>query len=240
MIVIFICKFIRERGKSAPMWPRRSEPLSRTCARVCAIALGLTLSFALLPAHAGAQDAGVADASPELAPDVFEEPDVPDVPDVPDALLPEEPPPEEVTVYVSRTPAQELQQSAEAVHVIDTRKARRQTADLGEVLARTQGVAVRREGGLGSGSRFSLNGLYDDQIRFFLDGVPLDIAGFPFGVANVPVNFVERVEIYRGVVPVRFGADALGGVVHLVSSRNYETHVGASYQVGSFGTHRAT
>jgi TonB family protein len=151
-----------------------------------------------------------------------------------------EPEPKEVTVVGERNEAEELQQSAEAVTVVSTRKARRETADLGEVLARTQGVAVRRSGGLGSDARFSLNGLYDEQIRFFLDGVPLDGAGFPFGVANVPVNLIERVEVYRGVVPIRFGADALGGAVNLVSDDAYDTHAGASYQVGSFGTHRVT
>lgn len=147
---------------------------------------------------------------------------------------------DEVKIVVARTEAQQLQQSAEAVNVIDMRKAQRQTADLGEVLARTQGVALRRDGGLGSTARFSLNGLYDDQIRFFLDGVPLDLAGFPFGIANVPVNLVERVEVFRGVVPVRFGADALGGAVNLATDQSYETHLGASYQAGWFGTHRAT
>jgi outer membrane cobalamin receptor len=146
----------------------------------------------------------------------------------------------EVTVQVHRSEKQRLQRSAEAVNVVDTRQAQRQTADLGEVLARTQGVAIRRDGGLGSEARFSLNGLYDDQIRFFLDGVPLDISGFPFGIANVPVNLVQRVEVYRGVVPVRFGADALGGAVNLVTDQEYETHLGASYQIGSFGTQRAT
>lgn len=134
--------------------------------------------------------------------------------------------------------SQRLQQSAEAVKVIDTRRAQQQSADLGEVLARSQGIAVRRSGGLGSDARLSLNGLYDDQIRVFLNGVPLDAAGYPFGIANVPVNLIERVEIYRGVVPIRFGADALGGAVNLISDQRYATHAGLSYQVGSFGTHR--
>src|SRR5262249_38716013 len=89
-------------------------------------------------------------------------------------------------------------------------------------------------------ARFSLNGLYDDQIRFFLDGVPLDLAGYPFGIVNVPVNLVERVEVYRGVVPIRFGADALGGAVHVVSDSSYRTRLAASYQGGAFGTHSAS
>lgn len=132
------------------------------------------------------------------------------------------------------------ERSAEAVRVVTTDQARTQTADLGEVLARTEGVAVRRSAGLGSQARFSLDGLYDDQIRVFFDEVPLDIAGYPFGLVNVPVNLIERVELFRGVVPVRFGADALGGAVNLVASHPVGTHASASYQVGSFGTHRAT
>jgi TonB family protein len=146
--------------------------------------------------------------------------------------------PVEVHVQGERSAAERLQHSAEAVNVVELRRAHEQTADLGEVLARTQGVSVRREGGLGSNVRFSLNGLTDDQIRFFLDGVPLELAGFPFGVANVPVNLVDRVEVYRGVVPVRFGADALGGVVNLVTPDLKRSYFDASYQVGSFGTHR--
>ncbi|MEM7156549.1 MAG: TonB-dependent siderophore myxochelin receptor MxcH [Myxococcota bacterium] len=149
-------------------------------------------------------------------------------------------PPIEVTV-VGESEAERLRQSAQAVSVVETEEARRRSADLGEVLARTSGVGVRRGGGLGSGTRFSLNGLTGDQIRFFVDGVPLHFAGYPFGIANVPVNLVDRAEIYRGVVPVRFGADALGGAVNLVTDDDVDgTHGGLSYQMGSFGTHRMT
>ncbi|WP_426749688.1 TonB-dependent siderophore myxochelin receptor MxcH [Myxococcus sp. Y35] len=129
--------------------------------------------------------------------------------------------------------------SAEAVRVVELKEARQQTADLGEVLSRNSGVSVQRNGGLGSASRFSLNGFSGEQVRFFLDGVPLDLAGFGLGLANVPVNLLKRVEVYRGVVPVRFGADALGGAVNLVSSDGDEPNgASVSLQAGSFGTYR--
>jgi TonB family protein len=156
------------------------------------------------------------------------------------ATIPPQALPTEVKIAGQRSAAQRLQESAEAVNVVDTRRAKQQTADLGEVLARSQGVAVRRDGGLGSNTRFALNGLYDEQVRFFLDGVPLDVAGFPNGIANVPVNFVQHVEIYRGVVPIRFGADALGGAVNIVTEQSYQSRLSASYQTGSFGMHRLT
>jgi len=139
-----------------------------------------------------------------------------------------------------RTEAELKEESAEAVQVVDTEKAQRETVDLGEVLARSQGVGVRRGGGLGSSTRLSLNGLNDDQIRVLYDDIPLRFAGYPNGVANVPVNLVQQIEIYKGVVPIRFGADALGGAINLVSSGYSENRTSASYQTGSFGTHRAT
>jgi vitamin B12 transporter len=140
-----------------------------------------------------------------------------------------------------RGPGQAKRESAEAVQVVETEKASRESADLGEVLARVQGVGVRRSGGLGSTTRLSLAGLVDEQIRFFIDGVPLELAGFGSTIAAIPINFVQRIEIYRGVVPVRFGADALGGAVNFVTNRLWNgTQAATSYQAGSFGTHRVT
>jgi vitamin B12 transporter len=145
-----------------------------------------------------------------------------------------------IEVQVKGASAVERQrESAEAVKVIETTHARREAADLGEVLARAEGVSVRRMGGLGSGTRLSLNGLTDDQIRFFLDGVPLELSGHIFGIPNVPVGLADRVDVYRGVVPIRYGADALGGAVDLISDPEIKrSHALASYQTGSFGTHR--
>ncbi|WP_342379966.1 TonB-dependent siderophore myxochelin receptor MxcH [Myxococcus stipitatus] len=129
--------------------------------------------------------------------------------------------------------------SAESVQVVELEEARQQSADLGEVLSRGTGVSVQRTGGLGSASRFSLNGFSGEQVRVFLDGIPLDMAGFGLGLANVPVNLLKRVEVYRGVVPVRFGADALGGAVNLVSSDGDEPNgASISLQAGSYGTYR--
>ncbi|WP_437879079.1 TonB-dependent siderophore myxochelin receptor MxcH [Sorangium sp. So ce513] len=173
-------------------------------------------------ANAGVPNAGVAAAAPAAGPSAAAPPAI------------------EVQVR-GASEAERLRQSAQAVQVIETVEAKKQSADLGEVLSRAEGVGVRRLGGLGSDARFSLNGLTEDRIRFFLDGVPLDLAGHTFGVANVPVNLIDRVEIYRGVVPLRFGADALGGAVNLVTDRDTRgSRASASYQVGSFGTYRLT
>ena len=137
--------------------------------------------------------------------------------------------------------AQKLRRSAYPVEVLELESQKRQSADLGEVLARETSVTVQRSGGLGSFGRYSLGGLGGNRVRFFLDGIPLELAGFPLGVGNVPVNLIDRVEVYQGVVPIQFGADALSGAVHLVSDEDIRlSRIGASYQGGSFDTHRVS
>lgn len=158
-----------------------------------------------------------------------------------EAVAPEEAPDAIDVTVEGYSEAELLRRSAQAVTVVELEEARRESADLGEVLARTEGVSVRRTGGLGSQSRLSLNGLTNDQIRFFLDDVPLAYAGFPSGVANIPVDFVERVDVYRGVVPIHLGADALGGALNIITlAPRRGGRVAATYQTGSFGTLRTS
>jgi outer membrane receptor protein involved in Fe transport len=140
-----------------------------------------------------------------------------------------------------RSRADAVRRSGYAVSVVELEQAKHRSADLGEVLARDTAVTVQRAGGLGSRGAFALGGLGGERLRFFLDGVPLELMGYVAGVQNVPVNLIERVEVYQGVVPTRLGADALGGAVQLIGTENIrKSGASASYQTGDFGTHRAS
>lgn len=158
------------------------------------------------------------------------------------ALQPSAAPDVPIEVHVvAKGVARRLEDSAQAIQVVELEQARVESADLGTVMGRVPGVSLRRTGGLGSNTRFSLNGMQGDQIRFFIDGVPLEYLGYSFGIANVPVNLVSRVELYTGVVPIRFGADALGGAVNLVSDETLgKSKAGSSFQYGAFDTVRTT
>ncbi|HTV21239.1 MAG TPA: TonB-dependent receptor plug domain-containing protein, partial [Polyangiaceae bacterium] len=203
--------------------------------------IGPALLLVALAQIGAAGDAAPAEAS---AAPTASEPSVDDEAALAAALSEEDPAGDasiaEVIVKTTPSEARRRQESAEAVHVVNLSRARQQTSDLGEALARTPGVGVRRNGGLGSDATLSLNGLQGDQVRVFLDGVPLQFAGYPAGAINIPVNLIEHLDVYRGVVPISFGADALGGAINLVTNQSDETRASGSYQVGSFGTLRAT
>ncbi|RZM06295.1 MAG: TonB-dependent receptor, partial [Pedobacter sp.] len=49
----------------------------------------------------------------------------------------------------------------------------------------------------------------------------------------------ERVEVYKGVVPMWLGSDALGGAINIVTGNRHRNYVDASYSYGSFNTHRS-
>lgn len=149
-------------------------------------------------------------------------------------------PEQEVAVQGERSIEERLEKSADAVTVIRLDEQKKRSSDMGEVLARVPGVVIRRAGGLGSDVRFSLNGLSGDAVPIFVDGVPLWMSGYPQNIGNIPVNVVHHIEIYRGVVPLRLSADALGGAVNLVTDKRYETSASLSYHVGSFGLLRTT
>jgi hypothetical protein len=118
--------------------------------------------------------------------------------------------------------ARQLEDSAEAVRVVELGEAHVRSADLGEVLRRTEGVDVRGTGALGAPVLLSLNGLVGAQVRVFVDGVPLELSGLGEDLSRLPVGELERVELYKGVVPLRLGADALGGAIHLVTRERFQ------------------
>ena len=145
----------------------------------------------------------------------------------------------ERVVIKSRTAVAELRESGYAVNAIDLKNLQNTTADLNQILNRSVGVKVREQGGLGSDFNFSLNGLSGRQVRFFIDGVPMESFGTSMGLNNIPVNLAERIEVYKGVVPVALGADALGGAVNIVTNQQTPRYLDASFSYGSFNTSRA-
>jgi iron complex outermembrane receptor protein len=124
------------------------------------------------------------------------------------------------------------------VTVIDARAVAAGAATLPEVLARAAAVQVRSQGGLGAFTAVTIRGSTAAQVAVFLDGVPLnrDSTGAP-DLSQVPLESLERIEVYRGGVPAELGGAALGGAINLVTrqpGRRPEFELKAGY--GSFLT----
>lgn len=139
---------------------------------------------------------------------------------------------------VGKSKARKMHEQAYAVSVVDLATKYQTASPLNKVLNTVTSVNIREDGGLGSNYSFSMNGFSGNQVKFFLDGIPMDNFGSSFNLATISANMADRIEVYKGVLPVSLASDALGGAVNIVSRTNVN-YLDATYSVGSFNTHRA-
>lgn len=142
-------------------------------------------------------------------------------------------------VITAKSQSFQIREQAYQVASFDVDKLQNSNLDVSAVLGRVTGVNIREGGGLGSGYNLSINGLSGKQVKMFLDGIPMDNFGSSYNINNIPINLVDRVEVYKGVVPVWLGSDALGGAVNIITRKEVNNYLDASYSFGSFNTHKA-
>ncbi|MBQ5924776.1 MAG: TonB-dependent receptor [Alistipes sp.] len=144
-------------------------------------------------------------------------------------------------VVVSASGVGHLRRSAFNAVAVDTKSLQNTTQSISDAMSRAPGIRLRESGGVGSDMSLSVDGFSGKHVKIFIDGVPQEGVGGAFSLNNIPAGYAERIEVYRGVVPVGFGADALGGVVNIVTNKSRRSwYADASYSFGSFNTHRST
>ena len=139
---------------------------------------------------------------------------------------------------VARSAPQRLKEGAYAVNALNIRAEAGLLNSLSDAIDRTAGIRIREEGGVGSDFDLSINGMSGNSIRYFLDGMPLDTKGSGVTLANLPVGIIDRIEVYKGVVPAAFGSDALGGAVNIVTTGTIRDWFDISLGAGSFHTYK--
>ncbi len=115
--------------------------------------------------------------------------------------------------------------------------------NLAEVLDDVQGVYIKDYGGIGGVKTISLRGSSSEQVLVLLDGQRLNNA--QSGVvdfSSISVEGVERIEIVRGGNSAMYGADAVGGVINIITDKSADRSglsgkvkvMGGSYDSRSF------
>lgn len=111
--------------------------------------------------------------------------------------------------------------------------------DLSEAIEQLPGVNVRTSGSFGDRADISINGLSGTAVRTYLDGLPLEFIYPQLSITNLPVEQISRVDVYKGVLPIDVGTDALGGGINIITRQQPYNEFKASYGYGSFNTHQA-
>jgi Outer membrane cobalamin receptor protein len=119
-------------------------------------------------------------------------------------------------VVIGKSHKKELQTSGMAVGVAEIQKIANQAIQSTEILNRLSGVKIRQDGGLGSEIKYSINGFSGDAVKIFINGTPAKNYGPSFSLQSIPPSLIERIEVYKGVVPAHLQEDALGGAIDII------------------------
>ncbi len=109
-----------------------------------------------------------------------------------------------------------------------------------EALRRVPGLDVQRSGGPGKTTAIRIRGATPQQVQVLVDGVRVKSPTTGLAeLADIPLDQVERIEIVRGPQSTIYGADAIGGVVNIITKRGRGPVSGfVSVEGGNYDTHR--
>jgi len=144
-----------------------------------------------------------------------------------------------VTATRTETPAGQLGAAVTVItgDEIDTR--RYPTVD--EALRMVPGLELRRSGSFGKTTSLSIRGANPNQVQVLVDGVR--VKGTTTGLAelsDLSPDMIERIEVIRGPQSTLHGADAIGGVVHIITRRGRgPLSAWTTQEVGNYDTLRS-
>ncbi|MEG1007878.1 MAG: TonB-dependent receptor [Bacteroides sp.] len=142
-------------------------------------------------------------------------------------------------VVMGKSEARKIREQAMPVSVISMKQLQGTVSDVQGILAKTVGVAIRSSGGVGSTSRLSVRGLEGKRIGFFIDETPLNDQSDFIDLNDIPIDMIDRIEIYKGVVPAKFGGSSMGGAVNIVIKEYPDRYADLSYTRESFNVNKA-
>src|SRR5690606_8724379 len=75
------------------------------------------------------------------------------------------------------------------------------------------------------------------SVGIFIDGIEISTYGSSFNLNSIPPALIERIEVYKGVLPAHLSGDLLGGAINIILKKGIGTNnLTLSTSYGSFNT----
>ncbi|WP_067732393.1 TonB-dependent receptor plug domain-containing protein [Novosphingobium naphthalenivorans] len=141
---------------------------------------------------------------------------------LPSPAFADDAPDDSIVVTALRTPVAADRVSSSVTVLDEAAIVENQPIALTDILLRTPGISLSRNGGYGTTTSLRIRGADGGQTVMVLDGMrlsdPSSTAG-GFGFANLLLDDAERIEILRGPQSILWGSDAIGGVVNVTTRK---------------------
>jgi len=111
-----------------------------------------------------------------------------------------------------------------------------------DALRHVPGIDIRRSGSYGKTSTISIRGANPNQVQVLIDGVRVKSPTLgQVDFADISPDLIERIEVIRGAQSTLYGADAIGGVVHIITKKGQGPFGGwLQQEVGNYHTARTS
>src|SRR5688572_23134555 len=109
----------------------------------------------------------------------------------------------------------------------------KQQYTLGSALRSVPGLTLQQSGGPGSLTSLFTRGGESDYTLVLVDGVRVNAFGGGLDLSQVPLQDVERIEVLRGSQSALYGADAIGGVIQIITRSGGDPAAQAHVETGS-------
>ncbi len=143
---------------------------------------------------------------------------------------------DDVVVSATRTPAS-LDNISASSAIVPERQIRSSTAtDLGRLLETTNILGISNYGP-GGVSQASMRGSSSEQVLVLMDGERLnDSRSGLVDLNNIPITYAKRIEVVRGGQSAMYGADAVGGIINIITKQPVGTKVRAWSNLGAYSS----
>ncbi len=143
-------------------------------------------------------------------------------------------------IITAKSEAREVREQATPVSVITVDEIQGTVSNVSELLTKTSGIKIRSSGGAGSAQRISVRGLEGKRVGSFINGMPINDQSDFVSFNDIPLDLIERIEVYKGIVPAKFGGSAVGGAINIVIKEFPPKYIDVGYSLQSYNTHNAT
>jgi vitamin B12 transporter len=127
-----------------------------------------------------------------------------------------------IVVTALRTQVDQYRVAA-SITVLDEDAIRQaQPIALTDILIRTPGISLTRNGGYGTTTSLRIRGADSGQSVMVIDGIRLSdpsMTSGGYGFSNLFVDDIERIEVLRGPHSILWGSDAIGGVINVTTRK---------------------
>lgn len=147
----------------------------------------------------------------------------------------------DVMTVEAKRPDWESKLSPGTVNIVRPDEFKGEQKSLPDLLLTVPGVHVREVNGKGQYTTVTMRGSTAAQVGIFIDGVLANLGGdTAVDLSTIPVKNVERIEVYRGYIPSRFGGTFMGGVINIVTKKPETTDVSLEVGKSSYGGKRGS